>query len=68
MLAALYAARTEVGTKFDEIREKEGLGAALRWRDSHLPEHGSELAQHDVMKSRENQRRFDRNHQRLLCR
>src|SRR5499426_1235498 len=32
ILAALYAARTEVGMKFDEIREKEGLGAALRWR------------------------------------
>ena len=32
VLAGLYAARTEVGTKFDEIREKEGLGAALRWR------------------------------------
>ncbi len=32
VLAALYAARTEVGVKFDEIREKEGLGAALRWR------------------------------------
>jgi enoyl-CoA hydratase/carnithine racemase len=32
VLAPLYAARTEVGTKFDEIREKEGLGAALKWR------------------------------------
>src|SRR5437879_10791073 len=32
VLAGLYAARTEVGMKFDEIREKEGLGAALRWR------------------------------------
>ncbi len=32
VLAPLYAARTEVGMKFDEIREKEGLGAALRWR------------------------------------
>ena len=32
ILAAVYAARTEVGVKFDEIREKEGLGAALRWR------------------------------------
>src|SRR5882724_8279868 len=32
ILAPLYAARTEVGMKFDEIREKEGLGAALRWR------------------------------------
>ena len=32
VLAPLYAARTEVGTKFDEIREKDGLGAALKWR------------------------------------
>ncbi|MGH7302321.1 MAG: enoyl-CoA hydratase/isomerase family protein [Candidatus Rokuibacteriota bacterium] len=32
ILAAVYAARTEVGLKFDELREKEGLGAALRWR------------------------------------
>ena len=32
VLAGLYAARTEVGMKFDEIREKEGLGAALKWR------------------------------------
>ena len=32
VLAALYAARTEVGVAFDEIREREGLGAALRWR------------------------------------
>jgi enoyl-CoA hydratase/carnithine racemase len=32
VLASLYAARTEVGAKFDEIREKDGLVAALRWR------------------------------------
>jgi enoyl-CoA hydratase/carnithine racemase len=32
VLAPLYAAGTAVGLKFDEIREKEGLGAALRWR------------------------------------
>ena len=38
ILAALYAARTEVGTKFDEIREKEGLGAALRWRAEQFKE------------------------------
>src|SRR5258705_6230744 len=31
VLAPLYAARTEVGMKFDEIREKEGLGGALGW-------------------------------------
>jgi enoyl-CoA hydratase/carnithine racemase len=38
VVAPLYAARTEVGTKFDEIREKEGLGAALRWRASQFAE------------------------------
>jgi len=38
VLAALYAARTEVGAKFDEIREKEGLGAALRWRAAQFKE------------------------------
>ena len=32
VLAPLYAATTDVGKTFDEIREKEGLGAALRWR------------------------------------
>jgi enoyl-CoA hydratase/carnithine racemase len=32
VVAPLYAARTEVGAKFDELRQKEGLGAALRWR------------------------------------
>jgi enoyl-CoA hydratase/carnithine racemase len=38
VLAPLYAARTEVGVKFDEIREKEGLGAALRWRAAQFKE------------------------------
>jgi enoyl-CoA hydratase len=38
VLAPLYAARTEVGMKFDEIREKEGLGAALRWRAEQFAE------------------------------
>jgi enoyl-CoA hydratase/carnithine racemase len=38
VLAGLYAARTEVGIKFDEIREKEGLGAALRWRAAQFAE------------------------------
>src|SRR4029077_17391932 len=32
VLAPLYAARTEVGMKFAEIREREGLGAALKGR------------------------------------
>ena len=38
VLAPLYAAGTEVGRTFDEIREKEGLGAALRWRAAQLAE------------------------------
>jgi len=38
VLAPLYAARTDVGMKFDEIREKEGLGAALRWRAAQFAE------------------------------
>ena len=38
VLAPLYAATTEVGKKFDEIREKEGLGAALKWRAAQFVE------------------------------
>ena len=38
VLAPLYAATTEVGKKFDELREKEGLGAALRWRAAQFAE------------------------------
>jgi enoyl-CoA hydratase/carnithine racemase len=38
VLASLYAARTEVGARFDEIREQEGLGAALRWRAAQFAE------------------------------
>jgi hypothetical protein len=44
VLAALYAARTEVGTTFDEIREKEGLTAALRWRAAQFKEQGPRSA------------------------
>jgi len=32
VVAPLYAAKTAVGMKFQEIKEKDGLGAALRWR------------------------------------
>jgi enoyl-CoA hydratase/carnithine racemase len=32
VLAQLYAAQTEVGRKFQEIKRTEGLGAALKWR------------------------------------
>ena len=38
VLAPLYAARTEVGVKFDEIRERDGLVAALRWRAAQFAE------------------------------
>jgi enoyl-CoA hydratase/carnithine racemase len=38
VLAPLYAARTEVGIQFDEIREKDGLVAALRWRAAQFAE------------------------------
>ncbi|MBI2206124.1 MAG: enoyl-CoA hydratase/isomerase family protein [Candidatus Rokubacteria bacterium] len=38
VVAPLYAATTDVGTKFDEIREKDGLGAALRWRAAQFAE------------------------------
>jgi enoyl-CoA hydratase/carnithine racemase len=32
VVAPLYAATTEVGRQFDEIRSKDGLKAALKWR------------------------------------
>jgi enoyl-CoA hydratase/carnithine racemase len=32
IVAPIYAAKTEVGLKFTEIRIKEGLPAALKWR------------------------------------
>jgi enoyl-CoA hydratase/carnithine racemase len=38
VLASLYAARTEVGVRFDEIKDREGLGAALRWRAAQFAE------------------------------
>jgi hypothetical protein len=34
VLAPLYAVTTDVGKKFGEIREKEDLGAVLKWRAS----------------------------------
>ena len=40
VLAPLYAATTEVGKQFDEIREKDGLGAALRWRAAQFADQG----------------------------
>ena len=38
VLAPLYAATTEVGTQFDEIKAKQGLKAALAWRKAQLEE------------------------------
>ncbi|MBG04506.1 MAG: enoyl-CoA hydratase [Rhodospirillaceae bacterium] len=32
VLAPLYAAKTDVGVQFTDIRQKEGLRAALKWR------------------------------------
>jgi enoyl-CoA hydratase/carnithine racemase len=32
VLSQLYAAETEVGKQFQEIKHKQGLGAALKWR------------------------------------
>jgi enoyl-CoA hydratase len=32
ILAPLYASKTEVGDKFREIVEREGVPAAVRWR------------------------------------
>jgi enoyl-CoA hydratase/carnithine racemase len=38
VLAPLYAARTEVGVKFTEIRQRDGLRAALKWRRDQFAE------------------------------
>jgi enoyl-CoA hydratase/carnithine racemase len=38
VVAPLYAAKTEMGVKFQEIKAKEGLGAALRWRGAQFKE------------------------------
>lgn len=38
IVAPLYAAKTEVGLKFDEIKKKDGLGAALKWRAAQFRE------------------------------
>jgi hypothetical protein len=37
-VAPLYAATTEVGKQFEEIRGKDGLKAALKWRKAQLAE------------------------------
>jgi enoyl-CoA hydratase len=38
VVAPLYAARTAFGTKFQEIKEAEGLAAALKWRGAQFRE------------------------------
>jgi enoyl-CoA hydratase len=38
VIAPLYAAKTEAGMKFKEIAEKDGLGAALKWRGDQFRE------------------------------
>jgi hypothetical protein len=38
IVAPLYAARTEVGLRFNEITRKDGLGAALKWRAAQFAE------------------------------
>ena len=38
LLAPLYAAKTEIGMKFHDITQAEGLGAALKWRRAHFEE------------------------------
>jgi enoyl-CoA hydratase/carnithine racemase len=37
VVAPLYAATTEVGRQFDEIRARDGLKAALKWRHDQFP-------------------------------
>jgi enoyl-CoA hydratase/carnithine racemase len=37
-IAPLYAATTEVSKEFDDIRSKDGLKAALRWRHAQMKE------------------------------
>jgi enoyl-CoA hydratase/carnithine racemase len=38
IVAPLYATRTEVGQRFNEITRKDGLGAALKWRAAQFAE------------------------------
>jgi enoyl-CoA hydratase/carnithine racemase len=38
VVAPLYAARTEMGAKFQEIKAKDGLGAAVKWRAGQFKE------------------------------
>jgi hypothetical protein len=38
IVTPLYAARTEVGQRFNEITREDGLGAALNWRAAQFAE------------------------------
>ena len=38
VVSPLYATKTEMGAKFQEIKAKEGLGAALKWRAAQFTE------------------------------
>ena len=38
VVAPLYAAKTEIGAKFQDIKAKQGLGAALKWRAAQFKE------------------------------
>jgi len=38
VVSPLYAAKTEMGAKFQEIKAKDGLGAALKWRAAQFKE------------------------------
>ncbi len=38
IVSPLYAAKTEMGVKFQDIKAKEGLGAALKWRAAQFKE------------------------------
>lgn len=38
VVAPLYAAKTEAGGKFSEITDRDGLGAALKWRGDQFKE------------------------------
>ena len=38
IVSPLYAAKTEMGAKFQEIKAREGLGAAVKWRSAQFKE------------------------------
>ena len=39
VLAPLYVPKTDVGVQFTEIRQKEGLRAALTWRRDQIKQY-----------------------------